>query len=146
MTDPRTTIKSPPWLKEMNEQVMAEHGDVLSVLTVVGRRSGEPRRTPLSVYEHSGQRYIVGGFPAADWIRNVRAAGAGVLSVGDRSENVRIVEVSAADAELVLRAWPSFVPQGVEMMRDAGVVADTTPDALAEVVGICPVFRLEAMD
>lgn len=63
MTDPRTTIKSPPWLKELNEQVMAE---------------------------------------------------------------------------------PSFVPQGVEMMRDAGVVTDTTPDALAEVVGICPVFRLDA--
>lgn len=68
-----------------------------------------------------------------------------MLSVGDRSENVRIVEVSTADAELVLRAWPSFVPQGVEMMCDAGVVADTTPDALTEVVGVCPVFRLDAM-
>ncbi len=146
MTDPRTKIKPPPWIKEMNEQVMAEQGDVLPVLTVVGRRSGEPRRTPLSVYEHAGQRYIVGGFPAADWIRNARAAGAGVLSVGDRSENVRIVEVPAADAEFVLRAWPSATPQGVEIMRDAGVVADITPDALAEVVGICPVFRLDAMD
>jgi deazaflavin-dependent oxidoreductase (nitroreductase family) len=145
MTDPRTTIKSPPWLKDMNEKLMAEHRETMSVLMIVGRRSGEPRRTPLSVYEHAGQRYVVGGFPAADWIRNARAAGTGVLSVGDRSEDVRIVEVPAADAELVLRAWPSFVPQGVEMMRDAGVVTDTTPDALAEVVGICPVFRLDAI-
>jgi hypothetical protein len=30
------------------------------------------------------------------------------------------------------------------MMRDAGVVTDITPDALAEAAGICPVFRVES--
>jgi hypothetical protein len=30
------------------------------------------------------------------------------------------------------------------MMRDAGVVIDVTPDALAAVAGVCPVFRLES--
>ena len=145
MTDPRTRIKPPTWIKAMNEQVLAEHGDSgsFSVLTVPGRRSGEPRSTPLTVHERAGHRYIVGGFPAADWIRNVRAAGAGVLTTGGHAEDVRIVEASAAESEAVLRDWPTATPQGVEMMRDAGVVADVTPDALAEVTGICPVFRLD---
>ena len=49
-----------------------------------------------------------------------------------------------AGAVPVLRAWPVRTPQGVEMMRDTGVVSDTTPDALAEAAGICPVFRVES--
>ncbi|MEJ3651702.1 nitroreductase family deazaflavin-dependent oxidoreductase [Actinomycetes bacterium KLBMP 9759] len=120
-------------------EAMAE----LPVLTVPGRRSGTPRRTPLTVHEQDGQRFVLGGFPAADWIKNVRAAGAGTLSVGDTHERVRLVELDPAEALPVLRAWPSITPEGAEMMRDAGVVSDVTPEAFEEVVGICPVFRVE---
>jgi deazaflavin-dependent oxidoreductase (nitroreductase family) len=149
MTDlDRTTIKSPPWLKDINDGLMEQQrlGTLefeLPVLTVPGRRSGTPRRTPLTVLELDGQRFLLGGFPAADWIRNVRAAGRGTLSVGGNDEAVRLVELAAADAVPVLRAAPAATPSGVEMMRDSGVVSDTTPDALAEVAGICPVFRIE---
>ncbi len=47
------------------------------------------------------------------------------------------------EAVPVLRAWASHSPDGVEMMRDAGVISDTIPEALEEAAGICPVFRLE---
>ena len=149
MTDPNPTrIKAPAGLKEMNEDLMAQQragtlGFELPVLTVAGRRSGTPRHTPLTVAEVGGHRYVVGGFPGADWIRNARAAGAGTLTTGSRVERVRVVEVGAAEAEPVLRRWPAETPEGVAMMREAGVVDDVTPDALAAVVGICPVFRLE---
>ncbi|MBC8092665.1 MAG: nitroreductase family deazaflavin-dependent oxidoreductase [Pseudonocardia sp.] len=141
-------IKPPVWIKDMNEGLMEQQrqgtlGFELSVLTVPGRRSGEPRRTPLTVLDHGGSRYVLGGFPAADWIRNVRAAGRGTLTTGDEVEQVRIVEVDPADAGPMLREWPAVTPIGVEMMRDAGVVADVTPDALEAVAGICPVFRLD---
>jgi deazaflavin-dependent oxidoreductase (nitroreductase family) len=147
MTD-KTQIKPPAWLKGLNEQLMEQQREGtgmhdLPVLTVPGRRSGEPRRTPLTVLELDGERYLLGGFPGADWIRNVRAAGGGTLSVGEHHEHVRLVELDADDALPVLRAWPVEVPQGAEMMRDAGVVADATPDAFADVAGICPVFRVE---
>ena len=149
MTD-KSTIKPPAWIKEMNEGLMEQQrlgtaDYVLHVLTVPGRRSGRPRHTPLTVAELAGQRFVVGGFPAADWIRNVRAADRATLTVGDTQETVRLVEVSAADARPVLRAWPSVTPEGVKMMRDAGVVSDTTPDALEEAAGICPVFRVETI-
>jgi hypothetical protein len=102
------------------------------------------RSTPLTVAALDGRRYVVGGFPAADWIKNVRAAGGGTLTTHDgTTEEVRLVEVDAAEALPVLRAWPQITPDGVGMMRDAGVVADVSPDAMAEAVGICPVFRVE---
>lgn len=93
--------------------------------------------------DSGGERFVLGGFPAADWIRNVRAAGRGTLETGGRVEQVRLVELDAADARPVLREWPACTPDGVEMMRDAGVVTDTTPEAMEAVAGICPVFRLE---
>ncbi|MCO1655310.1 nitroreductase family deazaflavin-dependent oxidoreductase [Pseudonocardia humida] len=148
MTD-LTRIKPPAGLKEMNEDLMAQQrrgtlGFDLPVLTVPGRRTGTPRHTPLTVLERDGQRFVLGGFPGADWIRNVRAAGRGTLTVGDVVERVRLVELDPAEAKPVLREWPATTPDGVQMMLDAGVVTDTTPDALEAVAGICPVFRVEA--
>jgi deazaflavin-dependent oxidoreductase (nitroreductase family) len=148
MTDPHA-IRPPAGLREMNEELMEQQraGTLpfdLPVLTVPGRRSGTPRHTPLTVLDRDGVRFVVGGFPAADWIRNVRAAGGlASLRTGGVDEPVRLVELDAADAVAVLREWPAVTPQGVEMMRDAGVVDDVTPDALATAVGICPVFRIE---
>jgi deazaflavin-dependent oxidoreductase (nitroreductase family) len=143
MTDPRHSIRPPEWIKSMNEG-LAKDGVPLDVLTVPGRRSGAPRSTPLTVAELDGQRYVLGGFPAADWIKNVRAAGGGTLTVHGRpAEEVRLVEVDDAEALAVLRAWPEVTPDGVGMMVDAGVVSSNTPDAMAEAVGICPVFRVE---
>jgi deazaflavin-dependent oxidoreductase (nitroreductase family) len=144
MPDPRLSIKPPEWIKGMNEQLMQDGNVPLDVLLVPGRRSGVPRRTPLTVAELAGQRYVLGGFPAADWIKNVRAAGGGTLTRHDgTTEEVRLVEVDEEEALPVLRAWPSVTPDGVGMMRDAGIVTDISPDAMAEAVGICPVFRVE---
>ncbi|MGI5130308.1 nitroreductase family deazaflavin-dependent oxidoreductase [Pseudonocardia sp. CA-107938] len=143
MTDPRRSIRPPAWIKSMNEG-LARDGVPLDVLTVPGRTSGRPRSTPLTVAELDGHRYVLGGFPAADWIKNVRAAGTGTLALHTgTSEEVRLVEVDDAEAETVLRAWPEVTPDGVAMMVDAGVVTGATPDAMAEAVGICPVFRVE---
>ena len=142
-------IGPPTWLKELNDELMKQQEDgslpfELAVLTVPGRRTGLPRRTPLTVLDHGGDRYVLGGFPAAEWIRNVRAAGRGTLRVGDRDEQVRLVELDPADVGPIMRRWPEVTPSGVEMMRDAGVIDDVTPEAMAAVAGICPVFRVEA--
>jgi deazaflavin-dependent oxidoreductase (nitroreductase family) len=142
-------IAPPSWLKALNDDLMEQQrlgtgmAD-LPVLTVPGRRSGEPRRTPLTVLELDGCRYLLEGFPGADWARNVRAAGGrATLAVGDRHERVRLVELDADASVAVLRAWPEKVSEGASMMRDAGVVTDVTPEAFEAVAGSCGVFRIE---
>lgn len=143
MSDPRLHIRPPEWLKDVNAQVMT-HADKSVVLTVAGRRSGAPRRTPVTLHEDNGSRYIVGGFPGADWVRNVRAADHAALTINGRADRVLLVELDAESAEPILRVWPTVTPDGVAVMLEAGVITDTTPDALAAVAGICPVFRVES--
>lgn len=143
MTDPRLRIRPPDWLKDVNAQILDSAEDSV-VLTVAGRRSGAPRRTPVTLYERDGARYLVGGFPGADWVRNVRAADHAVLAVNGRDERVRLVELDAESAEPILRVWPEVTPQGVAVMLEAGIISDTTPDDLAALAGLCPVFRVEA--
>ncbi len=70
--------KPPWWLKPMNKVLMAAMKTGLMkdgplVLTVTGRKSGQPRSTPITPFEVDGQRYVVGGFPGADWVRNAQA-------------------------------------------------------------------------
>ena len=141
---------SPPrWLKHVNKVVILmnrlgltiENG---AVLTVVGRRTGAPRRVPVSVMRWAGQRYLLAGYPDAEWPRTVRAAGgAATLSVARQVESIRLVELDAAAAEPILRAWPARIPKGAKIMLDTGVVPDVTPASFAALAGRCPVFRIE---
>ena len=50
------------------------------VLTVPGRKSGQPRSTPMTPFDHDGGLYTVAGYPGADWAANARAAGTGTLT------------------------------------------------------------------
>lgn len=139
----------PRWLKPMNKVFMtlSKTGlgmKELPVLTVPGRASGKPRSTPLSVLDLDGHRYLLEGFPGADWARNVRAAGGrATLRIGKATEEVRLVEVEREEALTVLRAWPERMTDGAKIMLDAGVVTAVTPEAFEAVVGRCGVFRIE---
>jgi deazaflavin-dependent oxidoreductase (nitroreductase family) len=70
-----------------------------ALLTVRGRRTGEPRTTPVAVVEVDGRRWIIGTFGPVNWVRNLRAAGEGALAVGRRTERVRAVELERGEAE-----------------------------------------------
>jgi deazaflavin-dependent oxidoreductase (nitroreductase family) len=146
-----TKTGSPPrWRGPVNKVIVAlnrcglvvEHG---AVLTVPGRRTGVLRHVPVSVLEQAGQRFLLAGYPSAEWPRNVRAAGGRVtVAVGRRAEAVHLVELDEDAAREILRAWPERIPQGAKVMRDAGVVPDLTPASFARLAGRCPVFRIEA--
>jgi deazaflavin-dependent oxidoreductase (nitroreductase family) len=74
------------------------------LLSVRGRRTGEPRSTPISIATVHGVRYIVAAFADAAWVKNVRAAGAGTLSRGGISERVWLHEIPVPERDPVLRA------------------------------------------
>jgi deazaflavin-dependent oxidoreductase (nitroreductase family) len=113
------------------------------VLTVPGRKTGKPRSTPITPMYIDGQRYVVAGFPGADWVANARAAGQATLRQRRQSEEVRIVELPPEDARPLLRAFPTEVPTGVGFMKNAGLVTGPNPDEFEALAGRCAVFRFD---
>src|SRR5512147_616145 len=79
---------------------LTDHGISLfgsRVLVVPGRRSGEPRSVPVNLLELDGERYLVAPRGNTQWVRNARAAGAGQLRLGRRTEQVVLTELPAAE-------------------------------------------------
>jgi deazaflavin-dependent oxidoreductase (nitroreductase family) len=115
----------------------------MHLLTVRGRRTGQPRTTPVSPLTVAGQRYVIGGYAKADWVRNARAAGEAVLSRGRRRQRVRLVELPLEQRAPVLREFPAQVPHGVDMFLRTGAVDEPTPDGFAAAAPRVAVFRIE---
>jgi deazaflavin-dependent oxidoreductase (nitroreductase family) len=144
-------ITPPLWLKPMNKvfMVMLKLGLPISgkegpvVLTVAGRKSGRPRSTPITPMYVGDVRYVVAGFPGADWERNARAADTATLTAGKKSETVRMVELTADEARPLLRQVPTLVPTGVSFMKRSGLVTKGTPDEFEALAGRCTVFRFD---
>lgn len=141
-------LRPPRWLKPMNKLMIAMQrlgvptGPAM-ILTVPGRKSGQPRSTPMTPFDHDGGLYTVAGYPGADWAANARAAGLGTLTRGRRSRRVRIVELSADESRPVLRSFAAKVPVGVGFAKRSGLVVDGTPDEFEELAGRLAVFRFD---
>jgi deazaflavin-dependent oxidoreductase (nitroreductase family) len=142
-------IRPPWWLKYVNKVMIGlnklgvggDKGPL--VLTVVGRRSGKLRSTPVTPMTVDGHRYVVGGLPGADWVANVRAAGEATLHQGRSTTRVRMVELPAEEAAPLLRQFPVLVPTGVSFIRNAGLVTGPNPDEFEALAGRIPVFRFD---
>jgi deazaflavin-dependent oxidoreductase (nitroreductase family) len=111
------------------------------VLEVRGRRSGEWRSTPVNLLRHDGGEYLVAPRGHTQWVRNLRAGGAGRLRVGRRIEAFTAVELADADKPPVLRAYLRRWKVEVGIFFD-GVGPDSTDADLLRVAPDHPVFRL----
>ncbi len=141
-------VELPWWLKPSNRVVIALQrlGVVIGtmrLLSVPGRKSGKLRTTPVSPLVVDGKRYIVGGFPQADWVKNARAAGWGILARGRKEERVTLIELSEEERAPILKEFPREVPHGVQFFVKAGIVESPDPEAFAAAAPHCTVFRVE---
>ena len=147
----KENAKLPGWLKPMNRVLVALQRlglrvGPMRVLSVPGRKSGKLQTTPVSPLTLDGQRYIVAGLSEADWVKNVRAAGWGILAAGRTQERVRLVELPIAERGPILRAFPRLIPGGVPFFRQLYTLPSdraALPDAFAALASRCPVFRVE---
>ena len=75
------------------------------LLTVRGRATGQPRTTPVDLLERNGRRWLVAthGGASSNWVRNLRAAGEGILTRGRRRQAVTAVELFPEAAGPVLK-------------------------------------------
>jgi deazaflavin-dependent oxidoreductase (nitroreductase family) len=75
------------------------------LLTVRGRKSGEPRTTPVDLFEKDGRSFLVSTHrqESSNWVRNLRAAREGVLQRGHNLRPITVVELPAEVAGTVLK-------------------------------------------
>ncbi|MEV5649275.1 nitroreductase family deazaflavin-dependent oxidoreductase [Nocardia sp. NPDC052254] len=117
----------------------------MRLLTVAGRRSGQPRTFPIAVNELSGGRYIVQAYPKAAWVANVRAAESVTLGSGRRASTARLVEVPVEQRRPLLRELVAAGPASVgNRFVTTGLAQDATPDGVAAAAERIAVFRVES--
>ncbi len=75
------------------------------VLTAPGRRTGQPRSTPVNVEVAKGRRYLISPYGEVAWVQNVRAAGGRARLTHRGREDVRLGEVPAAAAAPLLKKY-----------------------------------------
>ena len=112
------------------------------MLEVRGRKSGEPRRTPVNLLTLDGTRYLVAPRGHTQWVRNLRVAGAGRLLVGPRSEDFRAVEIGDEEKPPILRAYLERWKWEVGAFF-GGVGPDAPDEDVRRIAPDHPIFRIE---
>jgi deazaflavin-dependent oxidoreductase (nitroreductase family) len=115
-----------------------------TLLTVRGRKSGQPRSAGVALVEIGGRRWVISAYGETHWVRNLRAAGQGELLVRGRQEPVEAAELTQDEAVAFFRdvvqpyvrrlPWP-LRPVGWLFTRD--IFADPAGTATKR-----PVFEL----
>jgi deazaflavin-dependent oxidoreductase (nitroreductase family) len=112
------------------------------VLEVPGRTSGEIRSTVVNLLTVEGQRYLVAPRGETQWVRNLRAAGAGSLRLGKKRETFTATELTDAEKPAILRAYLKEWAWEVGRFFD-GLKADSPDADIAAAAPGFPAFRID---
>jgi hypothetical protein len=137
--------RPPRWLKLANRLNIAMLGRGIGpatqrILTIAGRSTGLPRRTPIATVQLGRSTYIVAGYPSSDWVKNARAGGPATLSRGATSTPVTLIELPVAERAPILREFLRSIRGGRSFLT---VGASATDAELAAAAAEHPVFRVD---
>lgn len=125
-------------------------GNPVVLLTVPGRKTGQPRTTLVDLYERGGRRFLVSthGADSAQWVHNLRAAGQGTLTRGRNLQEFTAVELTAEAAGRVLKdiLEPRLASPlgGFALRQTLEVAPDGSLDDFISAARSHPVFELSA--
>jgi deazaflavin-dependent oxidoreductase (nitroreductase family) len=113
------------------------------LLTVRGRKSGQPRTTPVVVIEQDRRRYLVSPYGIVDWVRNLRVAGQATFNRGRSTEKIHTTELPSDEAAILLKrllsgSLPSF------LTNPLGVTAESSLEEIERATAEHPVFLLRS--
>jgi deazaflavin-dependent oxidoreductase (nitroreductase family) len=129
------------------------------LVTVLGRRSGKPRTTPISMLELDGRMFVQASYSESGWVRNIRAAGEATKTDHGRHVPVRVVEIPPDEAAPILRRalepyrrsrlirallGPRARPP-VAVLRWCRIRVDDTPEEYLAEARRHPLFELRPM-
>lgn len=117
-----------------------------ALITVRGRKTGQPRTTPVALVSLEGRQWVIGTFGETNWVRNLRAAGVATVTVGKSHTDVKATELDLPQRTAFFRdtvgpyARSLFVGPVLLAVLGAREILDD-PSAAAE---HRPVFELHA--
>ena len=101
-----TYLKPPAFARHLaNPLAMRMGARGVVTLTVVGRRTGEPRKVPVIPVEVGQSRYLVSPYGESDWVRNLRTAGQGELSSKGQTEVFHASEVPVEERGAIIARY-----------------------------------------
>src|SRR5713101_5250087 len=109
------------------------------LLTVRGRKSGQPRTVALVIIERNGKRYVGSPYGIVDWVRNLRVAGEAVLTRGRRAERVTARELPLG-ASALRETLPSIEARAGQIVVTGG--GATGIETAAEVASAYPHIKV----
>jgi deazaflavin-dependent oxidoreductase (nitroreductase family) len=117
-------------------------GYPMYLLTVRGRKSGQPHTTPVVIVEQEGKRYLLSPFGVVNWVRNLRASGIALFTRARRSVQVRATELPTEEAGLVLKGLLTS-GKNPPILGYFGVSAHASAEEFGRAAAEHPVFVLE---
>lgn len=145
MTESRSSFRRGPVRRLLDRMVaaLARRGAApggAAVLTVVGRRSGEPRSLPVTPLPLGGRVHLVAPYGVVGWVRDLRAAGEATVARGGTLMRVLAIELPPVEAAPVLREYVRRIP--IVRPYVAAGPSDSL-DAFAAIAAQHPVFAIE---
>ncbi len=117
----------------------------MSLLTVRGRKSGQPHTVLVLLVEQDAERFLVAPYGVVQWVRNLRAAGTATLTRGHRSETISVTELEAKEAAPVLKQY-LLLPVSAEVRSCFDVTKDSPLEAFEREAARHPVFQITAVE
>jgi deazaflavin-dependent oxidoreductase (nitroreductase family) len=106
------------------------------LITIPGRKSGEPRTAAVAIISVSGRRYVWAPWGEVHWVRNLRTAGRATITVRRRNEEVTATELDPTQRVEFFRdtlgPLARGIPFGVTFIRIADGVDLNHPLEAAE--------------
>lgn len=116
----------------------------LQILTVTGRKSGEPRTTPIAVQQIDGSKYVWQAYPRAAWVANVRAADTVTLTRGRHSRAAKFIEIPLSErGPILLKLAQQMAKTHRNRLVVTGLAPDNSPEAIAAAAEHIAVFRID---
>ena len=116
-----------------------------SLLTVRGRKSGQPHAVPVLVVEQDGQRWLVAPYGVVQWVRNIRVAGTATLTQGRRTEAIAVTELSAREAAPVLKQYLAL-QRAADIQKYFDVTKDSPVEDFEREAARHPVFKITTVE
>jgi len=112
-----------------------------AILEVSGRKSGQPRTTPVNPLTLGPERYLLSPRGETEWVRNIRVSGRGALITRRGRDEFAVTEVADADKLPIIRAYLKAWAWEVGAFFE-GLSTKSSDDEVRAVASGFPVFRI----